>query len=938
MTRQRALVLMVISLLVAAALRLPALDHIPPGPHYDEAANGILAGEIGLDGARPVFISSYTGKEVLFFYVAGALMRGLGPSLFTLRLAAAYFGLLTVATIYWLGRALLADRRVAVFAAALLAVSFWHLLFSRLGFRAISQPLLQALAVAALFRGLQRPRWHWFVLAGLFLGLTAYTYLAARLFPIPLLLALVPVLAAGRQRLGQLSVVALVAALVVAPLLLYFVRHPDAFWVRIDQVAPETSLGTGESYVRSLGMFFLAGDPYWRFNIPGKPLFDWLWGGLGVAGWISLFWRWRRWWYDWQKASVILLMVVPFLMILPTALASGEIVPSNLRAIGLLPFVFFLPALGLLLLLEQIAVLLRRPLLPVGQLLRRLSLFDGYEYNLTFLALLILLTVGAGTARVYFQEWAGRDDLFYDSDVDLAAVARWLDDEAPAADHLFVAAAHYRHPTVAFLSDQYERIRWLPGSQALPLPASGSSLYVFPHSSPAPEWAAVYLDGAEQLPGATGPDGRPLFVAYRLERAPEPALSQPQAINFGNAVRLLGAEPGPGMSGQTLPVTLYWQAQSTPDSALRPFIHLLDAWGVRWGQLEPDAFPAEQWRAGEAVVQRVDVPLPDGLPPGDYTLRVGLFDPASGARLPQLDEAGRYAGDSFFVGGAHVLTGAPPPEPPAAPQGTAQEVRPGLTLLGYERDDARLATGDTLPLSLWWWATQVQPALRSRLEIYDTAAAAAAPGRLLTTAAPVHNTYPFPRWTTPVFVIDRLDPRLPFNLESGTYRLQLRLLDDADRTVHVQDLGVVTVEATERLFTPPAVTHPLDATFGGELALLGYNQEPTATDVLALDLVWQAVEQPSASYHVFVHLLHPDGTCCAWQSDALPRQGGYPTDRWQPGEVVVDRYEIPLAGLKAGRYPLEVGFFILENGRRLQTVVPGLPDDDAVDLQPVEIP
>ena len=96
-------------------------------------------------GERPIFITSYTGKEVLFFYLAGGLMRLLGESLFTLRLTAALVGLLTVAAVYWLGLELFRDRRVALVAAALLAISFWHLLFSHLGFRAITQPLLQAL-------------------------------------------------------------------------------------------------------------------------------------------------------------------------------------------------------------------------------------------------------------------------------------------------------------------------------------------------------------------------------------------------------------------------------------------------------------------------------------------------------------------------------------------------------------------------------------------------------------------------------------------------------------------------------------------------------------------------------------------------------------------------------------------------------------------------
>jgi hypothetical protein len=194
-------------------------------------------------------------------------------------------GLLTVAATYWLGQEMFADRRISLIAAALLAVSFWHLLFSRLGLRAISQPLFQALAVAALLRGLSHHNWRWLAMGGIFLGLTAYTYLAARLFPVVLLLACVPLVfnrTTYQRRWGQLLLFGGMALVVVSPLLSYFWTHPDAFWVRVSQIAPgEAGSGIGESYLKSLGMFFVQGDPYGRFNLPGRPLFDWFWGWAG---------------------------------------------------------------------------------------------------------------------------------------------------------------------------------------------------------------------------------------------------------------------------------------------------------------------------------------------------------------------------------------------------------------------------------------------------------------------------------------------------------------------------------------------------------------------------------------------------------------------------------------------------------------------------------
>ena len=151
-------VTLLLVLLVAAGLRLYRLPELPLGLHYDEAANGILAGEIARGAKTPVFIPSYTGKEVLFFYWAALWMKLLGLTPLALRLSAALMGLATVAATVWAVRELLRGQRdanwVALLTAAFLATSFWHLILSRYGFRAVTQPLLQALTVAALWRGL----------------------------------------------------------------------------------------------------------------------------------------------------------------------------------------------------------------------------------------------------------------------------------------------------------------------------------------------------------------------------------------------------------------------------------------------------------------------------------------------------------------------------------------------------------------------------------------------------------------------------------------------------------------------------------------------------------------------------------------------------------------------------------------------------------------
>src|SRR5512137_528639 len=153
---------LVITLLIAAFLRLWQLDTVPPGLHYDEAADTIIAQQIARGESAPIFVAAYTGKEVLFFYWAAAWMKLIGPTVFAMRLAAAMLGILTVAVTYRVVRELLAsplarhgrgggDEGIALLATIFIATSFWVILLSRLGFRSISEPLIQALALAALF-------------------------------------------------------------------------------------------------------------------------------------------------------------------------------------------------------------------------------------------------------------------------------------------------------------------------------------------------------------------------------------------------------------------------------------------------------------------------------------------------------------------------------------------------------------------------------------------------------------------------------------------------------------------------------------------------------------------------------------------------------------------------------------------------------------------
>jgi len=149
------LLLAVIAL--AATLRLYALERLPPGLYHDEAYNGLDALDV-ISGLRPVFFEANNGREPLFIYLVALSVSLLGRSPLAIRLVAALLGTLTVPATYFMVRELL-GRREALLAAVVTAITFWHLNLSRVGFRAVSFPLLTALCLWFFVRGLHSKRW-----------------------------------------------------------------------------------------------------------------------------------------------------------------------------------------------------------------------------------------------------------------------------------------------------------------------------------------------------------------------------------------------------------------------------------------------------------------------------------------------------------------------------------------------------------------------------------------------------------------------------------------------------------------------------------------------------------------------------------------------------------------------------------------------------------
>jgi len=342
---------LLLTLALAAFLRFFELTTIPPPLHFDEAMNGNDAMENLETGRIDVFYPQNGGREGLYINVETALIYLFGPEPWLLRLPAAVFGMLTVWGVYLLAAELF-GMPIGLLACFFMATSFWHVLFSRLGLRAIGAPLFAVWTLYFLIDAMGRardgkPATARIVLAGLLCGSGFYTYIAYRVTPALVLLVFVDwFLQSRRSALRSLAAFTLTAAITVAPLAFYFVRHPDALLHRsaevsiLNQPHPFTELLL--NIWKTVQMIFTRGDFDWRYNIAFRPVVFWPVAILFAAGLaFAIVAICRR--DGWFPYSLMLTWLA--LGALPAVLSS-ENMPSAIRSILMIPAIFTLAAVA----------------------------------------------------------------------------------------------------------------------------------------------------------------------------------------------------------------------------------------------------------------------------------------------------------------------------------------------------------------------------------------------------------------------------------------------------------------------------------------------------------------------------------------------------------------------------------------------------------------
>ena len=636
-------------LLVAAVLRFYGLNNLsPPGLEHDEVAHWLINQDI-LAGNHAIYFTEAYGHEAGFHYYQTAFMLLLGDNTLALRLPSAFAGLLGIAVSFVLVRRLFGVK-TALFSAALLAVLFWPIFYSRLGLRAISLPLLSGLSAYFWWQGWHFKHevktrfnyWPYFALAGLFAGLALHTYMAARVVPIFYGLFVVYLFLTQRplfrRRWQGIILFFAVYLLVALPLIAYLLNNPTAEF-RISEVdAPLQTLRSGnlrpvlENSLKIIGMFGFQGDSLWRQNVAGLPVFDPLTALLFYAGAALALWHWR-------KPRYFFLLLWLSTAAIPSIVTVDA--PSSIRIINALPVLAVFPFLPLRLIHSS---------RQLSTVFTELSTIRWGKLVPLLATLMLLLNVGRTTWNL-FNVWPNNEEVQFVWQADFTEIAGYLDGTETSWP---VAIGGWTPETMdppsmeLLLKREDLHLRYFDPTQSLILPpASIHGLAHFAHPSILPlasEIEQSILDSgfSEETIGD--------FKLYTYAYRGQPSTLQTPLLTFGDEITFIGYEllkPQTFLAPGTHKLLSYWRVDRPTNEPRRFFLHLVDEQGQTIVQQDTLGAPAEHWQPGDLILQlhTLEVPPIDG----PVSLLLGLYNPTTNQRLTT-DEA-----DAILLGRRPII-------------------------------------------------------------------------------------------------------------------------------------------------------------------------------------------------------------------------------------------------------------------------------------------
>ncbi len=661
--------LVILFLLISFFFRTYQLAGLDLGLEHDEVAEWQIANNIR-HGENALFFKEAYGQEPMFLYLMAASTALIGDNPIAIRFTSVFVAMLTLAIGYRMLRRMFSPL-VALIALAGMSIALWPIFWGRVGLRAMTLPLMLCFAFDFLWRGLTTevrsqnsegrifatPRHLFssslltFILAGIFFGLSAYTYLSSRAVPILLFAFVIYLVLFARDRMRgrwrNLFICFAIAIVIVLPLAITVLTNPDLqFRVSevsgpIDQAVKGNLQPVLDNIPLALGMFTIKGDNTIRDNWPDRPVFPEPIGQLlFIFGFLIALSKLKQ-----PRYALALIWIGS--MLIPSIVTSGA--PNFTRTLGALPMVFALPAIGL----EWLAI----------WPLRMIDMAHTQEISRRLKPIGIVVLIGVfginalSTFDDYFNKWPNHPETQFVFQADFAAIAKDID----ANNVMDISVGGLSNDTMdddslrLLLQHKDVRLRWFDSGS----PISSGGAIVFWDNSP------VYIYVPAIVP--ISPSFTFLESAYQhvetqyysryvsqLKAAPPHNL----VLFDDTAVLSVGDVPYQSSirAGNVISLTTSWGAKTPIEYPRHIFMHLIDpSSGKLIAQHDGLDAPTKFWQANDQIVQVHVLKIPPDTPAGKYELWLGLYNPITGQRVMQTDyNHTQPPSDQFLLGTIQV--------------------------------------------------------------------------------------------------------------------------------------------------------------------------------------------------------------------------------------------------------------------------------------------
>jgi hypothetical protein len=159
----------------------------------------------------------------------------------------------------------------------------------------------------------------------------------------------------------------------------------------------------------------------------------------------------------------------------------------------------------------------------------------------------------------------------------------------------------------------------------------------------------------------------PYFLTYRVPDGSAIDVAPQQTADFvwDEKISLLGhdLEQDTYQAGETINLTLYYQALQDDMAAYTAFVHILSAADphterILWGQRDSEpchaALATHNWQAGEIIVDSISFQIAEDAPPGEYRLATGFYTWPDLVRLPGAGQQGMEPAEQIILGTIRV--------------------------------------------------------------------------------------------------------------------------------------------------------------------------------------------------------------------------------------------------------------------------------------------